>query len=353
MYSSLSSSSDSVSSEGSFKTSSQKYQCAVYDFTYHDEPGWLTPDQMKEKLKKHCKRWCFQMEQGSTKHYQGRFSLQKKAYMKELPVLFGTSKWHFSVTSTRNGSSMDYVMKDTTRIQGPWQDNDPYIQSHVKDIEVKKWMQPVLESMHSFQPRLINVVCGMTGGEGKTDLTSLMEVNGAIRLIYQNDYKDLMSQVCAKSENGQKFKTYTLDVPRAIDQYKMQQVYSALEVLKDGMCYDPRYHWKEKKFERPNIWVFCNVAPDLSMLSMGRWCLFDIKNMQLMKRLSGQGQAPDTPLVTSNGKEEEEVLGVNCNSPESSGTTILEKPGKAGSKGGSPAKKQKIVNEESLFWFDE
>jgi hypothetical protein len=56
----------------------------------------------------------------------------------------------------------------------------------------------------------------------------------------------------------------------------MFQFYSAVETIKDGYAYDDRYSFKEKVFDCPNIWIFCNVLPDLNLLSMDRWKIWDI-----------------------------------------------------------------------------
>ena len=58
----------------------------VYDFTVPD----MDLMQLKETLKKHCKKWAFQKEKGSTGyiHYQGRLSLKLKKRLKNVLEIF-------------------------------------------------------------------------------------------------------------------------------------------------------------------------------------------------------------------------------------------------------------------------
>jgi hypothetical protein len=96
-----------------------------------------------------------------------------------------------------------------------------------------------------------------------------------------NDYKDLLRMVCDLPTS----KLYLFDMPRAMNKDKMYQFYSAVETIKDGYAYDDRYTFKEKVFDCPNIWIFCNVLPDLAMLSRDRWRIWDIDNSYNLVKL--------------------------------------------------------------------
>lgn len=87
-----------------------------------------------------------------------------------------------------------------------------------------------------------------------------------------NDYKDLLRIVHDLPTSN----FYLFDMPRALNKDKMYQFYSAVETIKDGYAYDDRYTFKEKVFDCPNIWIFCNVLPELSMLSLDRWNIWEI-----------------------------------------------------------------------------
>jgi hypothetical protein len=61
-----------------------------------------------------------------------------------------------------------------------------------------------------------------------------------------------------------------------MDKRKLGGMYSAIEQIKKGKVYDMRYSYKEWWFNSPQIWVFGNHMPDLSMLSADRWKIWSI-----------------------------------------------------------------------------
>ena len=73
-------------------------------------------------------------------------------------------------------------------------------------------------------------------------------------------------------------------MPRAMNQKKCGQMYTAIETLKGGWSYDWRNHWKEWYMDSPIIWVFTNTEPELSYITEDRWALWKIeKNEELQK----------------------------------------------------------------------
>jgi hypothetical protein len=59
-------------------------------------------------------------------------------------------------------------------------------------------------------------------------------------------------------------------------------MWSAVESIKNGFAWDDRYSYREKYFDCPNIWVFSNQCPDMSMLSEDRWKLWEVRNKVLV-----------------------------------------------------------------------
>jgi len=66
------------------------------------------------------------------------------------------------------------------------------------------------------------------------------------------------------------------DMPRAMNKDRLYQFYAAIETIKDGYAYDDRYHFTEKVFDCPNIWIFTNRMPDTTLLSTDRWKFWEI-----------------------------------------------------------------------------
>ena len=74
---------------------------------------------------------------------------------------------------------------------------------------------------------------------------------------------------------------YFIDMPRSLPKTKLNQFYSGIEELKNGHAWDARYHFKEKYFDSPNVWLFVNIIPDKNMLSRDRWIIWEIRDNKL------------------------------------------------------------------------
>ena len=57
------------------------------------------------------------------------------------------------------------------------------------------------------------------------------------------------------------------------------------EDIKDGYAISTKYDSKQLRFNTPNIViVFSNSKPAVEMVSKDRWCVFDIKNEDLISK---------------------------------------------------------------------
>ena len=64
---------------------------------------------------------------------------------------------------------------------------------------------------------------------------------------------------------------YIVDLPRGMKTYKLAYLYSGIEVIRSGFCYDKIYHAKKVWFARPIVVVFTNVLPNYELMSGDRW----------------------------------------------------------------------------------
>lgn len=253
---------------------------AVWDFTLSCEK-WEFED-LRKWLTINCKRWCFQKERGEETgyvHWQGRVSMAKKT--RNMKGILSPAQW--SPTVTTNMDNEFYVMKEQTRIEGPWTDRDviPYIPRQIREIEnLYAWQKQIIEISQVWDTRTINIIYCPEGNNGKSTLVTYMGVHGlGRRLPFANDYKDILRMVCDMPVS----KSYLIDMPRAINKDKLFQLYSAIETIKDGYAYDDRYHFKELYFDCPNIFVFTNLLPDRNLLSRDRWVYWKIEGGSLMR----------------------------------------------------------------------
>lgn len=243
----------------------------VYDFTAPART-W-TETTVMDNLKKHCKKWAFQLEKGETgyEHYQGRVSLKTKARLPEIIKRFGNLDWHFSITSTENHDNDFYATKEETRLKGPWNDKDQpiYIPRQIREItELYPWQQQVINSSKTWDTRTINILLDESGNHGKSIVKTWIGVHKLGRNIpFSNDYRDIMRIVM----DTPKVPLYVVDISRGLKKDHMYNFFSAIETIKDGYAYDDRYSFKEEYFDCPTIWIFTNQLPDISCLSRDRW----------------------------------------------------------------------------------
>jgi len=252
-----------------------------YDFTLGTE--FALVEEVKEWLISLCKKWCFQREcseETGWEHFQGRLSLKAKLRLFNLKEKCLWPEIHLSPTSKANVSNFYYVSKDETRVDGPWANTDPgqaYIPRHIRKItSMFPWQQTILD-MHKAEEdtRWIHCIVTIKGDLGKSTFITYNAVHGVGHWIPPlNTFNDIMEIV----QNLSKCGCYFFDLPKALDKRNLKGLFSALECIKDGRAYDPRYHFKQDFFDIPNVFVFTNTYPDLTLLSQDRWKIWDIND---------------------------------------------------------------------------
>lgn len=273
-----------------------KNDCCTWDNTLSAKHH--TKEDIEAWLQKWCKKWCFQLEKGSQtgyEHYQLRCSLKVKC--SNMTMHLKPSKW--SVTSKENRTNLFYVMKDDTRLEGPWTENDIplYIPRQVREImdTLYPWQIEVREKSKKWDTRSINIIYDQKGKKGKSALTTYMAVMRLARVLpYCNNYKDVMRMSYCLDESS----CYIIDIPRGIKKSELRGLFAAIEELKNGHCFDDRYEYKERYFDSPCIWVFTNKLPNPKYLSDDRWKYYQINcNMELRKYIPSQEDFPKKKKV--------------------------------------------------------
>jgi len=274
-------------------------QCAVYDFRISAEG--VSEEDIIKTLKQLAKHYVFQEEKGSKTgylHYQGRMSLIKKARQPEALALWKkvdlTPPPNYLEPTTNEEfrkKSFSYAMKIDTRTRGPWDDQKPdeYIprQYRNKMENLYPFQKIIFDSSSIFDDRIINMIYCPHGNAGKSTVACLSELFGkGIDLPPVNDADKLVASccdICMKRELRDPSPIF-VDLPRAMNKERLNGIYTAIEQIKKGKLYDLRYTYKVWWIDSPQIWVFSNIEPDISLLSKDRWRVWTINsNKELVK----------------------------------------------------------------------
>jgi len=278
----------------------QKSPCASYDFTLKE--GSLASATLCKVLPRLAKKWAFQLEEGESgyRHFQGRVSLHKKARLAVVIKLFNAHACfkgvHLSLTSSGGASTFDYVLKDDTRVEGPWTDKDPkpaYVPRHIRECStLRPFQQSILDECKLYNERTIDLVYCPEGNKGKSVLCGKARGLGYRVMPPVFDYKDILRMVyCCPTSSA-----YFVDMPRSIKQDKLASFFAGLETIKDGYAYDDRYKFKEKSFDSPRIFVFTNKLPDPGYLSKDRWSIWTINDAYELVKYYAPAKPASIPI---------------------------------------------------------
>lgn len=277
---------------------------AVWDFRV--TCGVLTPTDIFTSLEGIAKMFTFQLEEGDSgyRHYQGRLSLIKKRRIAEKHIIlslfdgkpFKPEYLAPTVNSNALKGDLFYVMKEDTRIDGPWTEKDVpkeiYVPAQYRNVSVDMlypFQQTIWNSVVNYRvdSRTINLLYCPKGNKGKLTIAHMCRLLQGCLVIPAiiNDAKELVQVACdmCMDRELRNPKAVFIDMPRAINKERLYGLYSAVETIKDGYLYDCRHHFKSWDIDSPQVWVFTNKEPDLSMLSQDRWNVFVLdENKALM-----------------------------------------------------------------------
>jgi len=254
---------------------------AMFDITIPEEN--YEREKLTALLTLNCSRWAFQLEEGSEtgyRHYQLRISLKKKMRFSTMinKKLFNG---HISATSNPTHFSGDefYVLKEDTRIEGPWTDRD---EKKVKTRQLmifegytlRSYQKAIIDESVLFNMRSINLIYDPVGNCGKSLLSEYLEFNDLAEEVPPYRLMDDIFQWVATRPIRD---AYVIDMPRGMKKDKLADFYSGIEVIKNGVAYDKRYKAHKVRFNRPRIFVFTNELPLFRLMSKDRWIIWKIK----------------------------------------------------------------------------
>ena len=281
----------------------------LFDVTIFDgHKQYLTFNEVIEAASKVFNKFVFQKEEcPSTKkpHWQFRGSLIKRASCgvvkgKLIPAFPGN--WSLTSSTVHNDARVfNYVMKEDTRIEGPWSDKDippepkpmtPQLKLFLEGgyhqgeqlLPVRlPWHDQIIQLTSQFDMRSIYLIYDTIGNSQKSIYLEYLEyMDLAFEAPPFRGMEDMM-QFCY-SFPAQKM--YFIDMPRGMKKDKLADFYAGIETLKNGVLYDKRYEGKKKRIARPHIVVYTNTLPVLSLMSTDRWKIYTMQADKSIKELS-------------------------------------------------------------------
>jgi len=251
----------------------------------------IQAEQLILVMKQIAKNYVFQMEKGEKTdyiHWQGRFSLIKKAFKKQILKLWADVSDipapNYLEPTHDPPKTFDYscyAAKADSRVGQTYTDRDDeredvYIprQYRNKMDKLRPFQQVILDSSKVFEDRIINLIYDESGCKGKSTVAALAELLGkGIDLPPINDADNLIQSCCniCMDKKIRDPSPIFIDLPRAMNKDRLNGIYTAIEQIKKGKLYDIRYKYKTWWIDSPQIWVFSNIEPDLGMLSRDRW----------------------------------------------------------------------------------
>lgn len=251
-----------------------------------------TPEEIRNIFKNKCSSWVFQREKGEKTgldHYQARIRVAKKCREPQIVQAFKETKigagMYIRPTTTlvHKSKTFNYVLKEDTRIEGPWKDTDPEPEElpyQLEDItELLPFQKSIMENILNQKikgkrdMRSINVLYSKEGKIGGSVIRDwMMHHKLATPIPAATEPKDLCQAVMSMPPDT----GYFVDMPRNMKRKKVEGFWAGIESIKDGYCYDHRYKFKQRLQSRPAIWVKTNEWPDLSAMSDDRWKIWGV-----------------------------------------------------------------------------
>lgn len=219
-----------------------------------------------------CERFAFGDEtgEGGYRHFQVKIVLKKDTWKPQDLLLWfhdhGIIPANLKPSHVRN---FEYVMKEGKYICSWEKPLKPFV-----FVTLNLWQILAMERWEKQNQREILTILDKVGGHGKTFLRKhLVATHKAQFIPPMEKAEDIMAMAMFKPAKG-----YVIDLPKA-ESKKRDQMWSAIEQLKDGYLYDKRYTWRERWIDPPKIMVFCNTF-DESKLSEDRWDVLDITDFK-------------------------------------------------------------------------
>lgn len=232
--------------------------------------------QINTTLEKYCKEAGYSFEIGSEKqtpHLQGYLTLKKKLRLTGLKKIFGP---RVSFRPTRNEEALKaYCAKTNGKLD--WQFPKP--KKPLKLITPDKWWQLELLELLDTEPddRKVHWYWSHAGSIGKSQFAKYCVAKKNCLFFEEGKKADIMHLIFEAPD--ERLERIFIDVPRDNGN---NISYKAIESIKNGMIYSPKYEGGYKLFNSPHIIIFANEPPQEHRLSADRWIIKQIDDLKVI-----------------------------------------------------------------------
>jgi len=184
-----------------------------------------------------------------------------------------------------------YVMKSESRIAGPWSDKTGVNKTIevVPEYDGTGWdgkSEFHEDTWHPFQKEVAEfceqsvIKAGRVtwnydpvGQTGKSTIAKYCGFKGLAHVLEFADHRDIAHYVSTNPPR----RTYYFDFSRNKSaKMSWHDVFTTIEQVANGEIFNSKYHTAKFYFRRPNILVNANTVPNLSVLSIDRWLVYEI-----------------------------------------------------------------------------
>lgn len=255
-------------------TISPASQIRVWCFTLNN-PTLDEIDKIDASFKVNAKKWVFAKEVGAsgTPHLQGYVEFNGP---KRLAGAKACISERAHVERAKGNAAQNYAYCTKEVFGGQlWEKGFPPARAKVlSPITTPRPFQKKILDMVAQKPddRKIYWYWDAHGNTGKTALAKHMVLT--MRALYVNGKGNDVKYAVSEMFKKQDIDVVVFGFPRTCGPEYVS--YGALEEVKDGLVFSPKFESGMCAFNPPHVLVFANFPPDTSKLSMDRWHIEEI-----------------------------------------------------------------------------
>ncbi|ANC51542.1 replication associated protein [Porcine stool-associated circular virus] len=218
--------------------------------------------------KNDCKKWTIGKEKGKNgyEHWQIRIETSNDDFFEWMQDHIPTA--HIE----KSDSGVDECRYETK--EGQYVTYSDRVQNLMQRYGAfRRNQKRAMQALEATNDRQVVVWYDETGNVGKSWFTGALWERGLAYVTPPtiDTVKGLIQWVASCYIDGGWRPYVIIDIPRS---WKWsEQLYSAIESIKDGLIYDTRYHSRMINIRGVKVLVMTNTMPKLDKLSKDRWCI--------------------------------------------------------------------------------